>query len=109
VQDLQVSFHIEINMKRQVTYYSEGLTNSLSSCMESTRLFIEEGTHHATYTSVSIIPFTRRGEKDNIPVNHWAIPWSIWKAMEEEKEAEIKGHTTKKQQQLLNFKTVMGP
>ena len=29
--------------------------------------------------------------------------------MEEEKEAEIWGRTMKKQQQLLDFKTVMGP
>jgi len=31
--------------------------------MESVRLFIEEGTRHAAYISVSIIPFTRRGVK----------------------------------------------
>jgi len=61
VQDLQVSFHMEKNMKGQATHYSEGLTNSLSSYTESARLFIEEGTNHVAYISVSIIPFTRRG------------------------------------------------
>jgi len=29
--------------------------------------------------------------------------------MEEDKEAEIRGHMTKKQQQLLDFKLVTGP
>lgn len=29
--------------------------------------------------------------------------------MEEEKEAELRGHMTKKQQQLLDFKLAMGP
>ena len=29
--------------------------------------------------------------------------------MEEEKEAELRGRTTKKQQQLLDFKSVTGP
>ena len=77
--------------------------------MESARLSIKEGTHCVAYISVSIIPFTRRGvKKKKIPVAHWAIPWSIWKAMEEEKEAEASGHMTKKQQQ-LDFQTVMGP
>jgi hypothetical protein len=43
-------------------------------------------------------------------MNHWAIPWDIWKAMEEEKAIEKRGHTTKKkEQQLLDFKLVAGP
>ena len=50
--------------------------------------------------------YKQRCEKDNIPVNHWAIPRSIWKAMEEEKEA---GRMNKKLQQELEFKSVMGP
>jgi len=46
----------------------------------------------------------------DVPVNHWAIPHHIWKAMEEEKELEKHGRTTKKQaQQLLNFESIMGP
>ena len=53
--------------------------------------------------------YKERCEKEDIPVNHWTIPWSIWKVMEEEKEAEMRGHLTKKQQQQeLDFKTVMG-
>ena len=41
---------------------------------------------------------------------HWAIPRDIWKAMEEEKEIEKRDHTTKKKgQQLLDFKSVVGP
>jgi len=52
--------------------------------------------------------YKERCEKGKIPVAHWAIPWNIWKAMREDKEAEIQGWT-KKQQQLLDFKTVMGP
>ena len=63
MRDLQVGFHLEKNMKQHITYYSEGLTNSFLSYMESTRLFIEEGTHLVAYISVSIIPFTRRGVK----------------------------------------------
>lgn len=41
---------------------------------------------------------------------HWAIPRDVWKAMEEEKEMEKRGHMTKKKgQQLLDFKSVVGP
>jgi hypothetical protein len=47
-------------------------------------------------------------EKANIPMNHWAIPRDIWRAMEEEKEAE-KRLTQKQRQQKLDFKTVTGP
>ena len=32
--------------------------------------------------------YKERCKKENIPVHHWAIPWIIWKEMEEEKEAE---------------------
>jgi len=54
--------------------------------------------------------YKERCEKANIPVNHWAIPRSIWNIMEEEKEAAAKGWMMKKQQQQqLNFKTVTGP
>jgi hypothetical protein len=53
--------------------------------------------------------YKERCETDNIPVNHWAIPRSIWKVMEEEKEAEKRGGTTKKDQQELEFKKVTGP
>jgi hypothetical protein len=43
-------------------------------------------------------------------MNHWAIPWDIWKVMEEEKVAEKQGRRTKKQQQqLLGFETITGP
>ncbi|KIM37620.1 hypothetical protein M413DRAFT_77022, partial [Hebeloma cylindrosporum] len=43
-------------------------------------------------------------------LNHWAIPRHIWKVMEEEKAIEERGRTTKKKgQQLLDFKTVVGP
>ena len=48
-------------------------------------------------------------EKGNIPMHHWAIPRTIWKEMEEEKQAVEKGQLTKKQQQLLDFKTITGP
>ena len=41
---------------------------------------------------------------------HWAIPRDIWKAMEEDKAIEKRGHTTKKKgQQLLDFKLMVGP
>jgi len=60
-----------------------------------------------TYPSAFPI-YKKRCEKNKIPVAHWAIPQSIWKAMEEEKEAEASGRMTKKQQQ-LDFQTVMGP
>jgi len=43
-------------------------------------------------------------------MNHWAIPWLIWKAMEEEKKEQERGRLTKKQmQQKLDFKTMTGP
>jgi hypothetical protein len=46
----------------------------------------------------------------DIPINHWAIPRKIWKAMEDEKAAEKRGRkTTKQAQQLLDFKGVVGP
>jgi hypothetical protein len=54
--------------------------------------------------------YKERCEKEVIPINHWAIPRPIWNAMEEEKEAEKRGRMTKKQaQQLLDFKSVVGP
>jgi hypothetical protein len=52
--------------------------------------------------------YKKRCEKGNIPINHWAIPRSIWKKMEEEKG--VKKQVTKKQvQQALSFKAVTGP
>ena len=43
-------------------------------------------------------------------MNHCAIPWLIWKVMEEEKEEEERGRLMKKQtQQKLDFKTMTGP
>jgi hypothetical protein len=69
---------------------------SNSSC----RLHIHQ--HYAIYKE--------RCEKDDIPINHWAIPREIWKAMEEEKASEERGRQTKKkQQQTLDFKLVTGP
>jgi len=45
----------------------------------------------------------------DIPLNHWAIPQSIWKAMEEAKELEKQGWKTKKQtQQQLQYEAVVG-
>jgi hypothetical protein len=38
-------------------------------------------------------------EKEGIPVNHWAILWEIWNAMEEEKEADKRGWLTRKKEQ----------
>jgi len=34
--------------------------------------------------------YKERCEKGKIPVAHWVIPWNIWKAMEKDKEAEIR-------------------
>jgi len=43
-------------------------------------------------------------------MSHWAIPRPIWKVMEEEKEEQERGWSTKKQmQQKLDFKTMTGP
>ena len=54
--------------------------------------------------------YKEKCEAAGIPVNHWAIPWEIWKAMEAEKEEEKRGRTTKKkEQQTLDFKSVTGP
>jgi len=51
-----------------------------------------------------------RCEKADVLINHWAIPRTIWKAMEEEKEEEKRGRMTKKQkQQHLDFKAITGP
>ena len=48
-------------------------------------------------------------EKGNIPLHHWAVPRTIWKEMEEEKEAtKKKDKLTNKQQQQLDFKTITG-
>lgn len=56
------------------------------------------------------VVYKERCEKGNIPIHHWAIPRTIWKEMQEEKEAEARGQLTKKQQQQkLDFKTVTGP
>ena len=54
--------------------------------------------------------YKERCKKEDIPVHHWAIPRSIWRDMEEEKEAQAQGRLTKKQQQQkLDFKNVTGP
>jgi hypothetical protein len=46
----------------------------------------------------------------DIPINHWAIPWEIWKIMEEEKDvAKLGQRTQKKVQQILDFEAVTGP
>jgi hypothetical protein len=43
--------------------------------------------------------YKERCEKKNIPINHWAIPRPLWKAMEDAKEEEKRGRTMKKQKQ----------
>ena len=54
--------------------------------------------------------YKEKCEKEDIPINHWAIPRELWKVMEEEKVAEKHGRLMKKQQLLLlHFKTVTGP
>ena len=54
--------------------------------------------------------YKEKCEKEDIPINHWAIPWELWKVMEEDKVAEKCGQMMKKQQQLLlHFKTITGP
>jgi len=54
--------------------------------------------------------YKEKCEKGDILMSHWAIPQLIWKAMEEEKEEQERGQSTKKQmQQKLDFKTMMGP
>jgi hypothetical protein len=54
--------------------------------------------------------YKKKCEDADIPVVHWAIPWPIWKAMEEEKEEAKRGQATKKKtQQLLDFASVTGP
>jgi hypothetical protein len=54
--------------------------------------------------------YKKKCDETSIPVNHWAIPRDVWKAMEEEKEEAKRGIVTKKQQQqLLDFKSVTGP
>ena len=54
--------------------------------------------------------YKEKCEKEDILMSHWAIPWPIWKAMEEEKEEQERGQSVKKQvQQKLDFKTMTGP
>ena len=54
--------------------------------------------------------YKERCETADIPVNHWAIPWPIWNAMEAAKDAEQQGRSTKKEmQQQLDFQKMMGP
>jgi len=54
--------------------------------------------------------YKKKCDDADIPIAHWAIPRPIWKAMEEAKEEEKRGPSTKKKtQQLLDFKSVTGP
>ncbi|KIJ93263.1 hypothetical protein K443DRAFT_112306 [Laccaria amethystina LaAM-08-1] len=54
--------------------------------------------------------YNEKCKSADIPVNHWAIPRPIWRVMEEEKDVATRGRMTKKQgQQLLDFKTAVGP
>ena len=81
---------------------------SLSNSMESTRHFLREETHHATCISISILSFIKITVKRETYL--CTIPQTIWKEMEEEKEAtKKKGKLTKKQQQQLDFKMITGP
>jgi hypothetical protein len=48
-------------------------------------------------------------EKGNIPMNHWAIPRPIWKALEDAKQAKKTGQSVKMEQQRLGFQTMTGP
>src|SRR5271156_3381916 len=75
--------------------------------MESKKHSIKEETPPAAYIFVST---KERCEKENIPINHWAIPRPIWGEMEKEKAAAVRGPLTKKQQQQqLDFPKVVGP
>jgi hypothetical protein len=59
----------------QTAWYAEGfLQGKNSSC----QLHIHQ--HFALYKE--------RCEKGNIPIDHWAIPWSIWQKMEEKKRCQ---------------------
>ena len=54
--------------------------------------------------------YKEKCEKDNIPINHWAIPRPIWNKMEKAKAEEKSGQLRKKgMQQELDFKTMTGP
>ena len=54
--------------------------------------------------------YVEKCKKANRPVHHWAIPRSIWRVMEEEKEAAKRGQLTQEQQQQrLDFPAVTGP
>jgi DNA-binding LacI/PurR family transcriptional regulator len=54
--------------------------------------------------------YKKRCEEKGIPINHWAIPRTVWKKMEEEKVVETRERLTKKQlQQQLDFKSVTSP
>jgi hypothetical protein len=52
--------------------------------------------------------YKEKCEKEDVPINHWAIPRPIWKEMQEEKDTK-KGLTKKQEQQQLSFQTVTGP
>ena len=81
---------------------------ALSTNTESTKHFTKEVIHHVMRISVSITICTKQSAK--IPVNHWAIPREMWREMEAAKEDKKQGRMTeKKEQQLLDFKTVSGP
>jgi hypothetical protein len=42
--------------------------------------------------------YKERCEKADIPISHWAIPWYIWRIMEEVKEMEPGGMRSNEQQ-----------
>jgi len=51
--------------------------------------------------------YKEKCEAGDLPVNHWAIPRDIWKAMKEDEERVQK--TKNEVQQTLNFTAVTGP
>jgi hypothetical protein len=97
--------------KEQLTYLLAGMTKHLSNQMESERLSTRgEICFCRFHICRHYEEYKERCEKGNIPINHWAIPWPLWKAMEEAKEEEKRGRMMKKQkQQQLDFKTMAGP
>jgi hypothetical protein len=106
---LQVSYHIRIHRDEYLLFARDD--EHFVKVHGKWRAFHKGGNLSCrTHIRQHYKTYKKKCEEAEIPINHWAIPRDIWKAMEDEKEAEKQGRLTKKkQQQMLDFKAVTGP
>lgn len=98
-------------MRRNITYYQSRDDADFVKLHGKRKAFHKGGNSSCRlHIRQHYVLYKEKCLQADVPVNHWCIPRSIWKEMEEAKEAEKRGRMTNKQsQQILAFQTVTGP